>query len=84
MVADGQVFVLLGAAAMLNAIWSTLSVQLLAANKQGSFAWTVLLLYAVCAFLPIIPKVQYLAVLGAIALSEALILFRIVISERKI
>lgn len=79
MVANMQAFALLGTAATLNALWSTLSVKLLATNQQGSFAWMVLLLYAICAFLPLIPGIHYLSVLGALALSEAIVLFRIMI-----
>lgn len=74
MAADRMAFALLGVAAALNALWSTLSVRLLAMNRQGSYAWFVLSLYVLCACMPLFGTPSYLTILAIVMMAEVFIL----------
>ena len=78
MAATSDSFAVLGIAALLNALWSTLGAKLLATNQQGTFAWIALIMYAACAGLPFHFNVNYLLLLIFFALSEAAILIKII------
>lgn len=81
MTADTGSFVLLGAAATLNALWNVLGMKLLATNRQNVFAWAALILYAACSALPLLPHISYLSVLASITIAELMILLRIILHK---
>lgn len=76
-------FALLGIAATLNSLWSTLGAKLLATNQQSAYSSLVLSLYAICAASPFIRNIDLFSILGLIAISEALVLIKIVTLRSK-
>lgn len=73
--ADQMTFGLLGLAALLNVLWATHGFGLLATNRQGEYAWLVLVLYGVVAIAPFFAT-NLIFILLVAALFELIILLR--------
>lgn len=71
-------FFLLALSAAICAIWMALGTRLMAMNRQGTFAYLALGLYAAVALVPFIPGMSYTAILTATVLAEAGIALRVV------
>jgi O-antigen/teichoic acid export membrane protein len=75
-------FALLGLAASLCAIWTTLGTRLIAVNRQGEYSYIALGLYFACALVPFVSSGSIIPVLIAVALADAVIAGRIFLVKR--
>lgn len=77
MAASHASFAYLSIAAIFAALWQTMSVRLIALNKQSKFAYASLALYLACAAIPFFASQSLTPLFIAVLVTEALIFLRV-------
>ncbi len=71
--ADRTLFALLALAALCNVVWTTLAMPLLAQNRQGEYAWLVLISNIVVAAVPFLPGSGLAMAAAAILVADGVV-----------